>query len=149
MNSNNNSNEKNRVLLLEEALMKLEKIVGTKADIDSMKKLFSFYESKLNYLFQLVSSKLPIDEEDATIAKKNWHCLSCDKKLESYQGKIGHHLVSSQPKGKAIDNDMIGGGMMRSKSSRLDLPNVAKQKKMEKAFEKKKITGNIHVTNNE
>jgi hypothetical protein len=31
--------------------------------------------------------------EDARIAKKNWFCLSCDKLLDSYSGKVGKHIV--------------------------------------------------------
>jgi hypothetical protein len=31
--------------------------------------------------------------EDARIAKTNWFCLSCDKSLLGYQGKIGKHIA--------------------------------------------------------
>lgn len=32
--------------------------------------------------------------QDARIARtNNWYCLSCDKNLNSYQGKIGKHIV--------------------------------------------------------
>lgn len=41
-------------------------------------------------------------EEDATIARRNWFCLSCDRKLDKYQGKLGHHLVNSQLKTKTL-----------------------------------------------
>ena len=34
--------------------------------------------------------------EDARIAKSNWICLSCDKNLVGYQGKIGRHVVWDQ-----------------------------------------------------
>ena len=31
--------------------------------------------------------------EDARIARTNWFCLSCDKNLLGYQGKLGKHVV--------------------------------------------------------
>lgn len=27
------------------------------------------------------------------MARTNWYCLSCDKNLMSYQGKVGKHVV--------------------------------------------------------
>ncbi len=58
-----------------------------------------------------------VPEEDACTARKNWICLSCDKNLDTYKGKLGNHLVSAQMKGKPIENEVIGGGMLfRSKS---------------------------------
>lgn len=41
-------------------------------------------------------------EEDACIARKNWVCLSCEKSLDKYQGKIGTHLASAQLKSKTL-----------------------------------------------
>ncbi len=70
------------------------------------------------------------NEEDACIARKNWVCLSCDKKLDKYQGKVGHHLVNSQLKSKALEQDNLGGGMLlRPNKSKVDLPNVFKSAK--------------------
>lgn len=34
--------------------------------------------------------------EDARVARTNWFCLSCDKNLLGYQGKIGRHVVWDQ-----------------------------------------------------
>lgn len=34
--------------------------------------------------------------EDARAAKKSWFCLSCDKNLLGYQGKLGKHVVWDQ-----------------------------------------------------
>jgi hypothetical protein len=31
-------------------------------------------------------------EEEALVVKKQWTCVSCDKGLEKYQGKVGQHL---------------------------------------------------------
>ena len=31
--------------------------------------------------------------EDARAAKKSWFCLSCDKVLQNYNGKVGKHIV--------------------------------------------------------
>jgi hypothetical protein len=32
------------------------------------------------------------EEEDARIGKKNWFCLSCDRVLEGYTGKVGGYV---------------------------------------------------------
>ena len=58
-------------------------------------------------------------EEDACIARKNWICLSCDKKLDAYKGKLGPHLSIAQLKTKGIDNEIIGGGMLFKNRSRM------------------------------
>jgi hypothetical protein len=64
-------------------------------------------------------------EEDTTIARKNWFCLSCDKRLDKYQGKVGNHLVNSQLKTKTLEQDTVGGGMvLKPSKSKLDLPKV-------------------------
>ena len=31
--------------------------------------------------------------EDARVAKSSWFCLSCDKNLHDYRGKVGRHVV--------------------------------------------------------
>jgi hypothetical protein len=80
-----------------------------------MKKWMRYIENKVNYLYRIVNVESP--EEDACIARKNWICLSCDKKLDAYKGKVGNHMISAQLKGKNIDQEVVGGGMLfRSKS---------------------------------
>lgn len=52
-----------------------------------------YLEKKIN---RLNSSVFKNDDntEDARIARSNqWNCLSCDKNLHSYQGKLGKHIV--------------------------------------------------------
>jgi hypothetical protein len=52
--------------------------------------------------------------------------LSCDKRLDKYQGKIGQHLANAQLKSKMLDQDTVGGGMNFKAPSKgkLDLPTV-------------------------
>jgi hypothetical protein len=46
--------------------------------------------------------------DDARIARSNqWQCLSCDKNLHSYQGKIGKHLVWDSMPLKGINKSFI------------------------------------------
>jgi len=58
-------------------------------------------ENKIAYLYRIVN--IEANEEDARIARKGWNCLSCDKKLDAYQGKVGTHIVSAVLKSKGID----------------------------------------------
>lgn len=81
--------------------MKIELLLSEKADLASVKKMFSYLENKLTYLFNYVLGDSN-NEEDARIAKKQWICLSCDKKLDNYTGKVGNHLVTSQLRGKLM-----------------------------------------------
>ena len=119
---NNTENDKNRYQFLEDAIKRLEHLLAGKADIDSMKKLINHVEGKINYVFHMMTSE---SEEDAIIARKNWFCLSCDKKLESYRGRVGAHLNNStQAKGESLKNEFVGGGMMFKSKSKVDLPRV-------------------------
>ena len=119
---NNTENDKNRYQLLEDAIKRLEHLLNGKADIDSLKKMVGHLENKINYVFHMMTSD---SEEDAIIAKKNWFCLSCDKKLENYRGRIGGHLTnSSMLKGEGLKQEIMGGGMMIRSKSKVDLPKV-------------------------
>lgn len=51
-----------------------------------------YLEKKINKIgAQFIKSE--DNTEDARIARTNWVCLSCDKNLQGYQGKIGKHIV--------------------------------------------------------
>lgn len=97
--------------------------MGEKADIGTVKKMLSFIENKITYIFNLVSGGK--GDEDALIGRKNWFCMSCDGKLDRYQGRVGSHLPTSQFKSKTLDQDTIGGGMtLRPSKSKMELPQV-------------------------
>lgn len=108
--------------------MRLDHLISDKAGLDSVKKLIENLENKISYIYNLFMGE---SEEDACIARKNWVCLSCDKKLEKYQGRIGHHLVNDKLKVRTLDQDTVGGGMtLKSSKSRVDLPNVKTAKRL-------------------
>jgi hypothetical protein len=69
--------------------------LNKKADGDDIKKSMIYLEKKINRLgAQLL--KADDNTEDARIGRTNWFCLSCDKNLLGYQGKIGRHVVWDQ-----------------------------------------------------
>lgn len=70
----------------------LNVFLGKKGDAEDIKKNLIYLEKKLNKIgAQLV--KADDNTEDARIARTNWFCLSCDKGLMGYQGKLGKHIV--------------------------------------------------------
>ena len=105
--------------------MKLEHALNSYVDSDNFKKWVKFIENKINYLYRVIN--LENNEEDACIARKNWICLSCDKKLDSYKGKLGSHLNIAQLKSKGIEHDIIGGGMLFKNKSRIEMSNSLKK----------------------
>ncbi len=70
--------------------------LARKTDQEDSKKNFAYINKRL----QKISAYLAQNEEnqdDARIAKSSaWNCLSCDKSLSNYQGKIGRHVVWDQ-----------------------------------------------------
>lgn len=67
--------------------------MNKKADQDDTKKTYLYLEKKINRLNNEVF-KNEDNNEDARIARSNnWQCLSCDKNLQAYQGKIGKHVI--------------------------------------------------------
>jgi hypothetical protein len=64
--------------------------LSKKSDLASTQQSFNYLEKKLNRIGAVVFSSEETNE-DARIAK--WGCLSCDKGLTNYQGKLGKHLV--------------------------------------------------------
>lgn len=121
--------ERSQINGMEERLLRIEHLLEGKADTDGVKKLLTYLENKLSYLYRIVN--VEGNEEDALIAKKNWLCLSCDKKLDTYKGRIGSHLNHNQLKGKLLESEVAGGGMMFKSKSKYDLPTVNKQKKFD------------------
>ena len=108
--------------------MKLDYLMNDKADIESVKKLLTYLENKITYIFNIVIASN--NEEDACIARRNWVCLSCEKKLDKYQGKIGSHLATGQLKTKPLEQESVGGGMtLRPSKSKVDLPNLHRMSK--------------------
>lgn len=65
--------------------------LNKKANEEDVKKSIGFLEKKISAIVNRLSAN---DEntEDARIAKTNWFCLSCDKNLSNYQGKVGKHV---------------------------------------------------------
>ncbi len=81
--------------------------MNKKADQDDAKKTFIYLEKKINRL-NSVLFKNEDNTDDARIARSNqWQCLSCDKNLHSYQGKIGKHLVWDSMPLKGINKSFI------------------------------------------
>lgn len=63
-----------------------------KADFEDTKKNIIYLQKKINRLGAHLL-KTEDNTEDARIAKTSWFCLSCDKNLVGYQGKLGKHIV--------------------------------------------------------
>lgn len=71
----------------------LNLFLNKKADQDDTKKSLIYLEKKINRLNGYLM-KSQDNTEDARIARSNqWNCLSCDKNLQTYQGKVGRHVV--------------------------------------------------------
>lgn len=48
------------------------------------------------------------NEDDALIVKKNWTCISCDKMVEKFSGKVGQHLNWDSIQAKKLSPTKIG-----------------------------------------
>ena len=59
-------------------------------------------QSIINYLQSMVN------EDDALIVKKNWTCISCDKMIEKFNGKVGQHLNWDSIQSKKISPGKAG-----------------------------------------
>lgn len=73
-------------------LAEINLFLNKKANQDDVKKSLTYYEKKLANIYQRINSS-DENNQDARIAKTNWFCLSCDKNLHNYQGKVGQHIV--------------------------------------------------------
>ena len=76
-------------------LNELGVFLNKKADGEDIKKSMLYLEKKINRLGAQFM-KADDNTEDARIGRTNWFCLSCDKNLQGYQGKIGKHVVWDQ-----------------------------------------------------
>jgi hypothetical protein len=48
-------------------------------------------------------------EDDGLIVKKKWACISCDKNIENYEGKIGQHLNWETVSAKKMSPSKVAG----------------------------------------
>lgn len=89
MSSKGNSEQE--LGFLQDKMEEMRLYLSRKADVEDTKKSLVYLDKKLSVL---MSSLNRDDEtvEDARAAKKNWFCLSCDKVLEGYSGKVGRHI---------------------------------------------------------
>ena len=99
-------------------------LLDGKVDDEGLKKWMKHVDNKLAYIYRIVN--VDMAEEDAYLARKNWFCLSCDRKLEPYRGKLGNHMINAQVKSKLIDQDVVGGGMLFKNKSKIELPQFKK-----------------------
>lgn len=60
-------------------MLKLGHLLEGKVDEDGLKKWMKYVDNQLRVLYRIVNADN--GEEDAYIARKNWFCLSCDRKL--------------------------------------------------------------------
>ena len=104
---NNKSNGEQEIVKIWDKLNELNLFMNKKADQDDAKKTFIYLEKKINRL-NSVLFKNEENTDDARIARSNqWHCLSCDKNLNSYQGKIGKHMVWDSMPLKGINKSFV------------------------------------------
>lgn len=74
--------------VLFEQSQELRLYVAKKADQEDTKKQLLYIERKLREVYEVLKD----EEKDAVIAKKNWFCLSCDRVLEGYSGKVAEFV---------------------------------------------------------
>lgn len=63
-------------------------------------------ESKVQSVVSYLQSAS--NEDDALLVRKQWTCVSCDKNLEKYQGKVGQHLNWESISSKKISPNKAG-----------------------------------------
>lgn len=95
--------------------------LGKKADNEDAKKTFMYLEKKINRLNNEIF-KNEDNTDDARIARTNWYCLSCDKNLQTYQGKIGRHVVWDSMPLKGINRTV----MVQNEEKKKALPQLKK-----------------------
>jgi hypothetical protein len=85
--------------------------VDKKADHESVKKSFLFVENKLNQIVTVMVQNGQTDTDgESLIAKKHWSCLSCDKNLDKFEGKLGEVKFTSVFPTR-FDSPRIGGNI--------------------------------------
>lgn len=103
---NSKPNDDQEIVKIWDRLNELNLFLGKKADNEDSKKTFMYLEKKINRLNN-VMFKNEDNTEDARIAKTNWFCLSCDKNLQTYQGKIGKHVVWDSMPLKGVNKSFV------------------------------------------
>ena len=90
--SNNKNNLDQDISNIWDKFSEINLFLNKKANEEDIKKNLNYLEKKLAAIYNRL---LNTDEntEDARIARTNWFCLSCDKNLNNYRGKIGKHIV--------------------------------------------------------
>lgn len=48
--------------------------------------MLAYLENKLNWIIEQLFKE---SEDDARVGKTSWNCLSCDRGLKQFRGKIG------------------------------------------------------------
>ncbi len=74
-------------------------------------------QSIINYLQSMAT------DDDALIVKKNWTCISCDKMIEKFNGKMGQHVNWDSVQAKKLSPAKVGAfgqaGQLASKIKHL------------------------------
>lgn len=103
---NGNSGVSQEIANLWDKINEFGLFLGRKADSDDIKKNLVFLEKKISRLgAQLMKGE--DNTQDARVARTNWFCLSCDKNLLGYQGKLGRHVVWDQMPLKGVAKGTI------------------------------------------
>lgn len=63
-------------------------------------------DSRLQSVIAFLQSSM--SDDDALLVKKQWTCISCDKQIEKYNGKIGQHLNWDSMNSKKLSPSKAG-----------------------------------------
>ncbi|EAR85542.3 kinase domain protein (macronuclear) [Tetrahymena thermophila SB210] len=137
---------KSEALIMSKLDQVAEAILKKCADKSETKKALIYLEKKINQLFFLLqelkgngNGKDKPREEDALLARKQlWSCVSCDKALDEYNGRLGDHKYWGQFPPKETTPERLGkfGKQFRFMQE--------KQLMREKQFEKQKLAQSTH-----
>lgn len=67
-------------------------------DSDAVKKNLLFLENKVNQVIAIMIANE--GEAEATMARRGWACLSCDKNMEKFDGRQGDHKSWNMVQGR-------------------------------------------------
>lgn len=63
-------------------------------------------DNRLQSVIAFLQSSM--SDDDALLVKKQWTCVSCDKQVEKYNGKIGQHLNWDSMNSKKLSPSKAG-----------------------------------------
>ena len=63
-------------------------------------------ESRLQSIIIFLQNS--VNDDDALLVKKQWTCVSCDKNLDKYGGKVGQHLNWDTMNAKKLSPTKMG-----------------------------------------